>query len=201
MLLWLPVLHQQEMRHLERQSEFKQLINITPIILPLINGKPNYTNCVCSGIWPQRFRIWFALEQGMPLELYPHGLAETGTGTGSGGQQQQQTSMAADSGKAKEKKHLGEEKPGSSGMEGEIRARALGEKKTILRISILKLLFIEISGKIGSEILVLAKPIEAHSLQIEFLEFHGGLPCLKLDFLGCQRSACEGKWNLNNLNN
>ena len=47
-------------------------------------------------------------------------------------------------------------------------------------------------GAIGSEILVLAKPIEARTLQIEFLEFHGGVPCMKFEFLGCQRTSCEG---------
>jgi len=40
--------------------------------------------------------------------------------------------------------------------------------------------------------LILAKPIEARKVQIEFSEFHGGIPCVKMEFIGCQRIGCEG---------
>lgn len=29
-------------------------------------------------------------------------------------------------------------------------------------------------------------------MKIDFLEFHGGIPCLKMELVGCQRTACEG---------
>lgn len=54
-------------------------------------------------------------------------------------------------------------------------------------------LIVPFPGTTGSELLVLAEPIEARTLQLEVLEFSGGsVPCLKLDFLGCQRTSCEG---------
>jgi hypothetical protein len=48
--------------------------------------------------------------------------------------------------------------------------------------------------------LILSKPIEATKVQIEFIEFHGGIPCVKMEFIGCQRTGCEGENENNSLN-
>uniref|UniRef100_A0A183C3F4 Fibropellin-1 n=1 Tax=Globodera pallida TaxID=36090 RepID=A0A183C3F4_GLOPA len=42
-----------------------------------------------------------------------------------------------------------------------------------------------------TETLMLTRPIEARVVRMDVLEFNCGIACLKMEFLGCQRSSCE----------
>uniref|UniRef100_A0A914GWY3 Uncharacterized protein n=1 Tax=Globodera rostochiensis TaxID=31243 RepID=A0A914GWY3_GLORO len=44
---------------------------------------------------------------------------------------------------------------------------------------------------IATETLMLTRPIEARVVRMDVLEFNSGIACLKMEFLGCQRSSCE----------
>ncbi|KAL3108455.1 hypothetical protein niasHT_015377 [Heterodera trifolii] len=48
-----------------------------------------------------------------------------------------------------------------------------------------------LGASVSTETLKLACPIEARSIRMDVIEFNGENACLKMEFLGCQRSSCE----------